>query len=98
MAQLNQIGRCRKCGRAIHSTDSFSYQVTGNDAYYVCESCLEGKVMYDFTGQLAHIGHWINEPGKIPKCSECGRYSDDADTGDAKYCPFCGAVMNKEGE
>lgn len=41
-------------------------------------------------------GHWISEPGKIPKCSKCGRYSDDADTGDAKFCPFCGARMGKE--
>ena len=39
-------------------------------------------------------GRWINEPGHIPHCSECGRYSDDADTGEAICCPFCGARMD----
>ena len=41
-------------------------------------------------------GRWIFEPGLIPHCSVCGRYSDDADTGDAKWCAFCGATMDKE--
>lgn len=41
-------------------------------------------------------GHWISESGKIPKCSVCGNYSDDADTGNAKFCPFCGARMDGE--
>lgn len=40
-------------------------------------------------------GWWIHEPGHIPHCSECGRYSDDADTGEAICCPFCGARMNR---
>ena len=39
-------------------------------------------------------GRWIYEPGHIPHCSECGRYSDDADTGEAICCPFCGAKMD----
>lgn len=39
-------------------------------------------------------GRWIHEPGHIPHCSECGRYSDDADTGEAICCPFCGAKMD----
>lgn len=39
-------------------------------------------------------GQWIYEPGHIPHCSECGRYSDDADTGEAVCCPFCGAKMD----
>lgn len=38
-------------------------------------------------------GRWVDEPGHIPHCSECGRYSDDADTGEAICCPFCGAKM-----
>ena len=38
--------------------------------------------------------YWIKEPGKIPKCSSCGNYSDDADKEDGgNYCSFCGAVM-----
>lgn len=40
-------------------------------------------------------GQWIYEPGHIPHCSECGRYSDDADTGEAVCCPFCGARMDR---
>ena len=43
-------------------------------------------------------GRWISEPGHIPHCSECGRYSDDADTGEAICCPFCGAKMDKDGD
>lgn len=39
-------------------------------------------------------GQWVYEPGHIPHCSECGRYSDDADTGEAICCPFCGARMD----
>jgi len=39
-------------------------------------------------------GKWIDEPGHIPHCSECGRYSDDAETGEAICCPFCGARMD----
>ena len=37
---------------------------------------------------------WIFEPGKIPKCPVCGRYSDDADTGEAICCPFCGEKLD----
>ena len=34
------------------------------------------------------------EAGKIPKCSICGKYSDDADEyGVAICCPFCGSTM-----
>ena len=40
-------------------------------------------------------GKWICEPGHIPKCSNCGRYSDDADTGEAKFCAFCGCKMEE---
>ena len=43
-------------------------------------------------------GRWISEPGHIPHCSECGRYSDDADTGEAICCPFCGARMDGDGD
>lgn len=43
-------------------------------------------------------GRWISEPGHIPNCSGCGRYSDDADTGEAICCPFCGALMDKDGD
>ena len=71
---------------------------------YLGKCKLRGEEFSNWNEEYAHCplievpdGHWIHEPGKIPKCSECGRYSDDADTGDAKYCPFCGAVI-KEGE
>ena len=37
-------------------------------------------------------GHWIVEPGKIPRCSECNEYSDDGYNG-AMICPWCGARM-----
>lgn len=42
-------------------------------------------------------GHWVFEPGKIPYCSECKKYSDDGDKG-ATICPWCGARMDKEDE
>lgn len=42
-------------------------------------------------------GHWVFEPGKIPYCSECKKYSDDGDKG-ATFCPWCGARMDKEDE
>lgn len=42
-------------------------------------------------------GEWIEEPGKIPRCSNCGIYSDDADKGYDKYCPNCGARMRGKG-
>lgn len=35
-------------------------------------------------------GRWVYEPGNVPKCSECGEYSDDAMNG-AQICPWCGA-------
>lgn len=39
-------------------------------------------------------GKWIEEPGKIPHCSICGTYSDDADREDGGfYCTHCGAEM-----
>lgn len=40
-------------------------------------------------------GRWIFEPGKIPYCSECKKYSDDGDKG-ATFCPWCCARMDKE--
>ena len=44
--------------------------------------------------QIHSTGYWIFEAGKIPKCSICGKYSDDADEyGDAICCPFCGSSM-----
>lgn len=43
----------------------------------------------------ARHGKWIFEPGKIPRCSECGEYSDDGDKG-AAICPWCGSRMDKE--
>ena len=43
----------------------------------------------------ARRGKWIFEPGKIPRCSECGEYSDDGDKG-AAICPWCGVRMDKE--
>ena len=42
-------------------------------------------------------GRWIFEPGKIPYCSECKKYSDDGDKG-ATFCPWCGARMGEEDE
>lgn len=39
-------------------------------------------------------GHWVFEPGKIPYCSECKKYSDDGDKG-ATICPWCGALMRE---
>lgn len=42
---------------------------------------------------LVKRGRWLNEPGRIPRCSVCMEYSDDADTGKAICCPFCGALM-----
>ena len=42
-------------------------------------------------------GEWIEEPGKIPHCSICGTYSDDADREDGGfYCTHCGADMRGE--
>lgn len=38
-------------------------------------------------------GKWVDESGHIPHCSVCGKYSDDADTGCALWCAFCGAYM-----
>ena len=39
-------------------------------------------------------GHWIEETSKLPRCSECGTYSDDADReGGGFYCTHCGAKM-----
>lgn len=66
----------------------------------VCIECLDFSTRRERpTGcPLVEVpdGHWIHETGKIPKCSVCGKYSDDADTGDAKSCPFCGARMDGE--
>lgn len=44
--------------------------------------------------QEVQHGRWIEEPGLIPRCSICGEYSQDADTG-AWYCPNCGAKMDE---
>ena len=38
--------------------------------------------------------HWVEESGKIPRCSACGFYSDDADQYPILYCPNCGARMD----
>lgn len=67
-----------------------------------CRSCGIGDVLDDVEDYPAADvrevvrGKWIEEPGHIPHCSNCGRYSDDADTGDAICCPFCGAEMKGE--
>lgn len=96
---------CRFCDIDLSSPTTFYVHCTATDkkilkcdyddfeeAYQVLKSGRQERC------PLVEVpdGHWINEPGKIPKCSECGRYSDDADTGDTKYCPFCGARMDKE--
>ena len=45
------------------------------------------------------IGHWVEEPGNIPRCSICGTYSDDADREDGGYyCTHCGARMGVNDE
>ena len=65
------------------------------------ESC--ASVVSDFEGlpaaDVAEVRHgrWIFEPGKIPYCSECKKYSDDGDKG-ATFCPWCGARMGEEDE
>lgn len=42
-------------------------------------------------------GRWIDEHGSLlPRCSECGEYSDDADTRSGNYCPNCGAKMGAD--
>ena len=44
-------------------------------------------------------GYWIEEPSKLPHCSECGTYSDDADREDGGfYCTHCGAKMEVEND
>lgn len=40
-------------------------------------------------------GFWIEQPGKIPYCSECGEHSDDADIRSGNYCQHCGAIMEE---
>jgi hypothetical protein len=64
-----------------------------------CRSCSDpiGRIPAADVAPVRH-GRWISEPGHIPHCSECGRYSDDADTGEAICCPFCGAKMGKDGD
>ncbi len=45
-------------------------------------------------------GKWIWEDGNIPYCSNCKKYSDDADMqdihGEVLYCSHCGAKMEVE--
>ena len=40
-------------------------------------------------------GFWIEQPGKIPYCSECGEYSDDAECRDGNFCQKCGVIMDQ---
>jgi hypothetical protein len=51
------------------------------------ESIDEAKI--DFT-----TGEWVCEPGKIPKCSVCGEYSDDAINWSGNFCSNCGRKMS----
>ena len=67
----------------------------GTDAYFQIKSILFSLKAAD-VAEVRH-GRWIFEPGKIPYCSECKKYSDDGDKG-ATFCPWCGARMGEEDE
>lgn len=45
-------------------------------------------------------GKWIWKDGNIPYCSNCKKYSNDADEqeihGKVKFCSHCGSVMEEE--
>lgn len=74
----------------VHGANSTEHQAwyKEEDVFYAIEAVPAADVVEVRRGQ------WIYEPGHIPHCSECGRYSDDADTGEAVCCPFCGAKMD----
>lgn len=57
---------------------------------YCSESPCEKEELIEYAPVVR--GHWIVEPGKIPRCSECNEYSDDGYNG-AMICPWCGARM-----
>lgn len=40
-------------------------------------------------------GFWVEQPGLIPYCSECGEHSDDAECRDGNFCQKCGAIMDQ---
>ena len=67
-------------------------------AAQIFEDCVS-ELMAISAADVAEVRHgrWIFEPGKIPYCSECKKYSDDGDKG-ATFCPWCGARMGEEDE
>ena len=84
----------------LNKKKKYCFQVQGppfpKNEYFIRLSDVFAAPTID-PSKLMKRGRWLNEPGRIPRCSVCMEYSDDADTGQAIFCPFCGADMRQEG-
>ena len=67
--------------------------------FYVYRNFYTGDVIHIIKEPITYrlIGHWVFEDGNIPYCSNCKKYSDDADMqdirGEVKFCFHCGSLM-----